>query len=261
MNARSLLIAYALVNTVLYSALLPLWEGFDEPFHFGYVQQMGNWQGLPDPRTARLSSEVGSSILLAPASQAVKLNLPQVMSYSQYFSLPITTRSEVRGRLRAIPAELRWQPSELLNYEAHHPPLAYILLAFPERLLARVSLPVRVLILRIIAAVAGSLLLLSGAEQLFLQLGIRNPYKTSALFCLLSCQMVWATIAHIGNDWLAVPIAVWTLSCSESPRIESEWSRCRGGRCRSCGRIADKSLFPGIDPVVDRSVCIAKALV
>jgi hypothetical protein len=59
--------------------------------------------------------------------------------------------------------------------------------------------------------VAGSLLLLTGAEQLFLQLGIRDPYKAIALFCVLSCQMTWATLAHVGNDWLAVPIAVWTL--------------------------------------------------
>src|SRR5439155_24600453 len=105
----------------------------------------------------------------------------------------------VKRQLRAIPAELRWEPSEFLNYEAHHPPLAYILLAFPERLLARVPLPMRVAILRIIASVAGSLLLLSGAEQLFLQLGIRDPYNAIALFCLLSCQMTWATLAHVGN--------------------------------------------------------------
>ncbi len=211
MKARLLLIAYALVNAVLYSVLLPLWEGFDEPFHFAYVQQLSDGQGLPDARTARLSREVGASILLTPASQAVKQNLPQVTSYTQYFSWPVSRRSEARRRLRDIPTELRWQPSELLNYEAHQPPLAYTLLAAPERLLARFSLPVRVAMLRIIAAVAGSLLLLSGAERLFLQLEIRDPYGTVALFCLLSCQMMWATLAHIGNDWLAVPIAVWAL--------------------------------------------------
>jgi hypothetical protein len=211
MNVRRLLIAYAVVNAVLYSVLLPLWEGFDEPFHFAYVQQLANGQGLPDARTARLSREVGASILLAPASDPVKQNLPQVTSYSQYFSWPASKRSEVRRQLREIPAELQWQPSQLLNYEAQHPPLAYILLAFPEWLLARVPLPVRVTILRIIAGLAGSLLLLSGAEKLFRQLGIRDPYKAIALFCLLSCQMTWATLAHVGNDWLAVPIAVWTL--------------------------------------------------
>jgi hypothetical protein len=211
MNARRLLMAYALANAVLYSVLLPLWEGFDEPFHFGYVQQLANGRSLPDPRTARLSAEVGASIPLAPASQVVKQNLPQVASYDQYFSWPAARRAETRRQLREIPAELRWQPSQFLNYEAHHPPLAYILLAVPERVLARVPLPVRVAILRIVAAVTGSLLLLSGAERLFLQIGIRGVYSAVALFCLFSCQMTWATLAHVGNDWLAVPIAVWTL--------------------------------------------------
>lgn len=71
MSVRLLLIAYALVNAVLYSLLLPLWEGFDEPFHFAYVQQLANGQGLPDARTAGLSREVVASLLLAPASQGV----------------------------------------------------------------------------------------------------------------------------------------------------------------------------------------------
>ncbi len=208
---RTLLVAYALVNAVLYSLLLPLWEGFDEPFHFGYVQQLANGQGFPDALTAQLSRETGDSLLLAPGSEAVKQNLPQVTSYSEYFTWPPARRSEVRRQLDAIPSLLRWQPSEFLNYEAHQPPLAYLLLAFPERLLSGVSLPVRVAILRIIAAIAGALLLLTGAQQLFSQLGLPEPYLTIALFCLLSSQMLWATIAHVANDWLAVPIAVWLL--------------------------------------------------
>jgi hypothetical protein len=28
---------------------------------------------------------------------------------------------------------------------------------------------------------------------------------------VLSSQMTWATLAHVANDWLAVPLAVWTL--------------------------------------------------
>jgi hypothetical protein len=224
MNSRLLLIAYALVNSALYSLLLPLWEGFDEPFHFAYVQQLANGQGVPDPRTARLSREVAGSLLLAPASLAVKQNLPQVTSYTDYFAWPARLKLEARRQLLEMPAELRWRPSAILNYEAHHPPLAYMLLVVPERLAARFPLIRRVAFLRIVASVAGSLLLLGGAERLFSQLGISYPYRTIALFCLLSCQMIWATLAHVGNDWLAVPAAVWTLvalnllGTSPSPR-------------------------------------------
>lgn len=211
MNARRLLIAYVLVNALLYSVLLPLWEGFDEPFHFGYVQQLANGQGLPDPNTARLSNEVATSILLAPGSYVVKKNLPQVTSYSQYFSWPALERAEVRRRLNEIPPEFRWQPSQFVNYEAQHPPLAYFLLAIPERLLANAPLPIRITILRIVAALIGSLLLLRGAEKLFAQIGIGDPYRAVALFCLFSCQMTWATMAHVGNDWLSIPVATWLL--------------------------------------------------
>ena len=48
------ILCFGIINACLYSALLPLWEGFDEPFHFAYVQQLANGWGLPDARTAQL---------------------------------------------------------------------------------------------------------------------------------------------------------------------------------------------------------------
>jgi hypothetical protein len=191
--------------------LLPLWEGFDEPFHFAYVQQLANTRGLADPSRSTLSAEVWCSLLLAPASPVIKQNLPQVTTYAEYFSSPQARRFEVRRQLFEIPTGLQFGPSPVLNYEAHQPPLAYAILAVPERLLADVPLPVRVAALRVAAAISGSLLLLTGADRLLSRLRIPDLYKTIALFCLLSCQMTWATLAHVANDWLAVPISVWTL--------------------------------------------------
>jgi hypothetical protein len=191
--------------------LLPLWEGFDEPFHFGYVQQLANGLGLPDARNARLSREVWEAVLRAPASDPVKSNLPQVVTYAEYFSWPLERRSAVQRSLREIPPEYRWQLSSAGNYEAHHPPLAYMLLAVPERLLAGVSLPARILILRIIAALAGAFLLFTATVALCSELSIGDAQRNVVLFCVLSSQMTWATLAHVANDWLAVPLAVWTL--------------------------------------------------
>ena len=210
-DVRRLLLVYAALNAILYSLLLPLWEGFDEPFHFAYVQQLGNGQGLPDARTARLSREVWQSILLAPASDPVKSNLPQVVTYAEYFSWPLERRLRMQQSIRDIPRDDRWQPSDAGNYEAHHPPLAYALLAVPERLLARSSLPVRVMILRLIAALAGALLLFTATEALCAELPLGEPQSSVVLFCVLSSQMTWATLAHVANDWLALPLAIWTL--------------------------------------------------
>ena len=210
-TVRRLLLAYAALNAVLYSMLLPLWEGFDEPFHFAYVQQLANGQGLPDVRSARMSREVWEAVLRAPASTAVKANLPEVVTYSEYFSWPVERRFAAQRSLREIPRDYRWQLSNAANYEAHHAPLAYILLAVPERLLAGMPLPPRVLILRIIAALAGSYLLFTATVALCSKLSIGEAQRNVVLFCVLSSQMTWATLAHVANDWLAAPLAVWTL--------------------------------------------------
>src|SRR5215471_16124199 len=119
------LLAYVLTNAALYSVLLPLWEGFDEPFHFGYVQFLANGNGFPDPRMSRLSQEVGASLLLAPASLSVQRNLPQVTSYAEFFRRPESARQQTHLELSQIDHGLRWQPSDFVDYEALQAPLAY----------------------------------------------------------------------------------------------------------------------------------------
>lgn len=211
MRLRWLLLAYAVANAVLYSMLLPLWEGFDEPFHFGYVQYLASGNGFPDPRTSRLSQEVGESLLLAPASLSVKRNLPEVTSYAEFFAWPESRRSQTHEQLSHIDPNLRWRSSKFLDYEALQAPLAYAALALPERALAKLPLPLRALVIRIAAGTLGALLLIFGAERLAALLRIASPYKEAAVFCGLSSQMIWATMAHVANDWLAVPLAVWLL--------------------------------------------------
>ena len=211
MRFRLIPIAYVVANAIFYSMMLPLWEGFDEPFHFGYVQWLANGRGLPDARGSLLSREIGESISIAPGSRVVQRNLPQVMTYSEYFSLPRDKRAAARKALGEIRPDLRRQDSELLNYEAHQAPLAYAVLALPERMLAGAPLPLRVLALRIIGALIGGLLLYFGADRVFGELGMGGPYRSAAVFCVISCQMTWATVAHVANDWLALPLAVWSL--------------------------------------------------
>jgi len=99
--------------------------------------------------------------------------------YPPYISWPVSRRSEARRRLRDIPTETAVATLGLLNYEAHQPPLAYTLLAAPERLwlVSRCQYGWRCYDY---CGGAGSLLLLSGAERLFSQLEIPDPYGTVA---------------------------------------------------------------------------------
>lgn len=209
MKTRYLLLGYAVLNAILYSSLLPLWEGFDEPFHYGYVQHLASGQGFPDPRTTLLSREIAASLLLVPGSHVVKANLPQVVTFREYFLLPCSRKSEMRQELSS-PSLSREVPNSV-NYEAHHAPLAYVLMAIPERLASGLPLPQRVLLIRLLVSVAGSLLLYFAAARLGHELGLPIAYRDIGSFCILSLQMTWATIAHVANDWLALPVAVWVL--------------------------------------------------
>lgn len=254
---RVALIAFGFANAILYSAILPLWEGFDEPFHFAYVQYLANGQGLPDPRTSVLSREVAASIAIAPASNVVRDNLPQVATFSEFFAWPRSDRAAMKARLREIPRDWSWQPSNILIYEALHPPLAYLLLAGPERWLARLSLPGRVLALRIAAALAATALLYIGASRLYSELDIPEAYGAAAIFCTFSLQMTWATLAHVANDWLSVPLAVCSVAAMvgywKRPRLRV--ALCVGGLIAA--GLLTKAYFLALTPAA-LVVCLAR---
>jgi hypothetical protein len=65
--------------------------------------------------------------------------------------------------------------------------------------------------LRIVAGTLGAILLFLGAIRLISQLEIPSPHGEIVMFCAFSSQMIWATMAHVANDWLAVPLTVWLL--------------------------------------------------
>jgi hypothetical protein len=248
MKTSYLLIAFA--AAVLYSALLPLWEGFDEPFHFGYVQRLANGGGLPDARGRFLSREVALSILDAPASEGVKANLPRATTYAEFFQWTPERRARTREDLRKIPTEYGRQPSDIANYEEQQAPLAYLLLAVPERLMAGVPLVSRVLILRILAALAGSLLLYAGGVALCSELGLGRPHRNIAMFCVLAAQMTWATLAHVANDWLAVPLAIWTLALLVRCQAKPGAARIAAASLVLCAGLLTKAYFLALAPVL-----------
>src|SRR4051812_4819725 len=96
------LLAYGVVNAILYAGLLPLWDGFDEPFHYAYVSRIWRerrWQNLG---SATLSVEIQKSLPLAPGSYLVHRNIPDVIPFNDYFARTAEDRASLRRRLEAI---------------------------------------------------------------------------------------------------------------------------------------------------------------
>ena len=233
---RLSLLIYGALNAILYAGLTPLWEGFDEPFHVGYLQHLITTHTLPVQKRTCLSEEIWQSFPLAPASYIVQRNLPMVTTFDDYFRLPQAERIARRQRLEQLDPGLAAVTSRTPNYEAQQAPLAYALLAPFHVIWGNRSLPARVWRLRLLCALASSiatgLLVLRLASLLLLG----APSAFAAVFLVFSSQMFYATTAHVANDWMALPIFLFVL-CSGidlylRPRPAAVWmlalSLCAG---------------------------------
>jgi hypothetical protein len=216
--ARRMIFAFAIVNAVLFSALLPLWEGFDEAFHYGYVETLWQSRSLPVLGRTPLPGDVAASFQFAPVSSVAKRAMPEAIPYDEWFSLPDGERERRRGELEGLTADSR--PGARGNYEAHQPPLAYLVLAPLDWSMAKLPLTVRVLALRIFCGVGGVVLLFFGASALCSALELPEWFGSAALFAIFCSEMFYATSAHVANDWLAVGISAFFLDrCARFVRM------------------------------------------
>src|SRR6266849_2946527 len=148
-----LLIVYGIVNAAAYCCLLPLWEGFDEAYHYGYVQLLATDLRFPVLGQARLSREVWHTFEFAPVSHYLQPFTHAPVNFSDYFALPAEERAHRRTQLESIsPSERIEAQADKPDYEVNQSPLAYVLMAGVDRLLAESALVTRVLALRLICA-------------------------------------------------------------------------------------------------------------
>jgi hypothetical protein len=223
--ARAALLVYGLLNAALYAGLLPLWEGWDEPFHYGCVQEISRHGRLPLLGRAVISREIWDSLDDVPVAEGVRKNIRKGITFGEYFRLPARERLELRRRLDGLDPRLGWEASQSANYEAQQPPLSYLLVAPLDALWASTPLPTRILHLRLACAFAAVLLTAAGILRLAKLLLLPAQCAHAALFVVFSSQMFYAATAHVTNDWLAVPL--FTLLMAQavalyaSPRLAS----------------------------------------
>jgi hypothetical protein len=217
LNARSLLrrlsaadwliLGFALLNAVLYASVLPLWEGFDEPFHYSLVRDYGRFDALPRVGQSALDGQVTASLKLVPLSHLMVKNLGGGITFNEYFHLPPERRVALRSQLAALKPGL---PAEGSNYEAQQAPLAYVVMAPLDRLPGTASLQGRVLRLRILAGVISSIACALALFWLARLLELPAPFRYAAAFIAFSSQMFYATASHVANDWLVLPLFLLT---------------------------------------------------
>lgn len=209
-----LIYLFGAVQALLYCTLLPLWEGIDEPFHYGYVQHLARQGRLPVLEQTPVSEEIERSLRLAPASHVVAAQIPGLTTFKQYFELPEEERAKRRSELRELPPRLGDKAGTGDNYEAQQPPLAYALLAPIEWVEREAPLIRRVWLMRVAGSLASVALLLYAVYRLGERIGIAPAWVDCAAFCLVSTQNWWCSTAHVANDWLSLPLlALLVLAC------------------------------------------------
>jgi hypothetical protein len=233
-SGRHAILLFGLLNAALFSALLPLWEGFDEAFHYGYVESLWQTRQLPVLAVTRLPRDVAESLRLAPVSHVVARTLPESAPYDVWFALPPAERERRRGALEGL--TLLAGSDARTNYEAHQPPLAYLLLAPLDAALSRFPITARVSVLRLCCGVGAVVLLFLGTGALCRVLEVPERFETAALLAIFCSEMFYASAAHVANDWLAIGIAAFLLAAlAEMVRAPDRRTALRVGAWLAAG--------------------------
>lgn len=155
-------------------------------------------------------NDVYKSFQFAPLSYIVQRGIRQATSRDAWFPLPQAEKERRRNELGLLRPEA--ETSSAPNYEAHHPPLAYLVLALLDWPISKAPITVRVLVLRLFAAVFSTVLLYFGATALCRALQMPAQSANATLFTIFCSEMLYATIAHVANDWLAVGLSALFLA-------------------------------------------------
>jgi len=135
-----------------YCALLPPWEGYDEPFHFAALQHVASGRGMPHA-DAPISLEVQKSLHLLPLPWMLTLHniAGPLTSHDEFWRLPPAERDSRIAATRALPPEAGSQPATevIVNYELQQPPLYYWLFGVAMRWMSGSRLLSRIYILRL----------------------------------------------------------------------------------------------------------------
>src|SRR5207249_2043313 len=122
---RLALLLYGALNASLYANLLPLWDGFDEAFHYSFIQALSQRLELPVLGETHISYEVRRSLELAPVSHIMKRNIPYTTAFADYLQLSNSERTARRQLLSKLNLQNQAVEGSGLNYEAQQAPLSY----------------------------------------------------------------------------------------------------------------------------------------
>ena len=150
-----------LARLAFYSAVVPLWEGYDEWAHFSVIRTMAGRGEALVARDQPVPRDVAQSLQLAPVPWELRSLPPPSVTEDAYWGLSSETRAQREAAFRAMPAERGREDSAagLTAYEALQPPLYYWVTAPLLRFMGSASLASQVLAIRWLSVAVVSLMI------------------------------------------------------------------------------------------------------
>jgi len=209
---RTVVLAWVffLLTGLLVSLILPLGEGFDEPWHFGYVQYVAQTGKLPPGPTLHLSTELEQFLALHPMGWRLHDIFPNLRTQEQYWQRPEPERLSDDDRIRSLRFSTSYSEgaSEFSKqYESHQAPLYYVLTAPFFLYCARhYGFADTFLLVRLWSVLLASLVV---PLSYLLAIRVSRSDTTASMVALLVAMFpgLYPDIARISNDALAVPLA------------------------------------------------------
>src|SRR4029450_8347882 len=91
--SRFLLWVLCMSQGLVFILVTPLWEGWDEAFHYSYIQNLVETRKLPVLRQSLVSKELVSAFEYAPLSYGANLNVgSRYTTFEEYWKLPVDER-------------------------------------------------------------------------------------------------------------------------------------------------------------------------
>lgn len=136
-----------------YALLLPPFEGFDETAHFSYVSVLADRYEIPNFHSTPLDASIDAATrgLPRPYASVPPFENNGGLTYARFFAQTEAERRSAANRYWKQWPGSEYQPGAALNWQGQHPPLFYLLMAPPYRMLAGQSLGVQLTVLRLVS--------------------------------------------------------------------------------------------------------------
>jgi 4-amino-4-deoxy-L-arabinose transferase-like glycosyltransferase len=179
-----------------------MWEGFDEPFHYAYLQYIAEHARLPPLKAPSVSQEILESLQLFPTTGHLSHLTP--MRFKNFWELPTVNQIRLRQSLDSIELASKFQLTDMVNYQTQHPPLYYLLCALVYLLGRHLPLVERVFLLRAFSVLLAAVSLPLGfllARRIF-----KNNWAALVPALMALFPNYYVFVGRITNDALAVVI-------------------------------------------------------